>query len=328
MCLLSLFDLCHQAWCDGELHKNKNKRDSKSQQIEKLAAEVAQLEAHIADLTEQLATLTSNFEAKAKTAADGTAVRKEQSSVEAVQSAIKVLQDFFNADVSLLQGQRLTKYVPQTNSKRGIIDLLEVIEADFARVLSETKAEEAQQASEYARVMADLKTVMERMDKVVHDTGLAKDQKEYIRDNTQAQRVIPGGYPSQIFTLWMDVFRRFRACHTQAVILMFDGVLPLFLFFNKADLQTTQSAMDAASKYSDTLKPICVQVQVTFEDRDRLRKEEIEAPQEAHSLLDQPKNVSWKQRNEELTSDMENSFCKMQTVKVSRSDAVVCRGLV
>jgi len=46
-----------EAWCDGELHKNKNKRDSKSQQIEKLAAEVAQLEADIADLTEQLATL-------------------------------------------------------------------------------------------------------------------------------------------------------------------------------------------------------------------------------------------------------------------------------
>jgi len=60
-------------------------------------------------------------------------------------------------------------------------------------------------------------------------------------------------------------------------------------FFDKADLQTTQSAMDAASKYSDTLKPICVQVQVTLEDRDRLRKEGTEALQEAHSLLDQPK---------------------------------------
>ena len=82
------------------------------------------------------------------------------------------------------------------------------------------------------------------------------------------------------------------------------------------------------SNIFDTLKPICVEVQVTLEDRDRLRKEEIEALQEAHSLLDQPKNESWKQRNEELTSDMENYFCKMQTVKVSRSDAVVCRGLI
>ena len=63
--------------CDGELHKNKNKRDAKSQQIEKRAAEVAQLEADIADLTEQLATLASNLEVKAKTAVDETEVRKE-----------------------------------------------------------------------------------------------------------------------------------------------------------------------------------------------------------------------------------------------------------
>ena len=78
-----------------------------------------------------------------------------------------------------------------------------------------------------------------------------------------------------------------------------------FFFFKNADLQTTQSAMDGARKYYDTLKPICVQVQVTFEDRDRLSKE-IEALQEAHSLLDQPKNESWMQRNEELTSDEKN----------------------
>ena len=211
MCLLLLFDLCHQAWCDGELHKNMNKRDAKSQQIEKFAAEVAQLEAEIADLTEQLATLASSLEVKAKTAADGTAVRKEQSSVEAVHSAIKVLQDLFNADVSSLQGQRVTKYVPQTNSRRGIIDLLEVIEADFAQVLSETKAEEAQQASEYARVMADLKTVMERMDKVVHDTGLAKDQKEKIFPDFHA---VDGCFQTLS-----------SVSHTQAVIF-----LPLFLF--------------------------------------------------------------------------------------------------
>ena len=83
MCLFLLFDLYHQAWCDGELHKNKNKRDAKSHQIEKLAAEVAQSEADTADLTEQLATLSSSLEVKAKTAVDGTAVRKEQSSANA-----------------------------------------------------------------------------------------------------------------------------------------------------------------------------------------------------------------------------------------------------
>ena len=70
MCLLLLFDLYHQAWCDGDLYKNKNKIDAKSRQIEKFAAEVAQLEADIADSTEQLATLSSSLEVKAETAAD------------------------------------------------------------------------------------------------------------------------------------------------------------------------------------------------------------------------------------------------------------------
>ena len=44
--------------------------------------------------------------------------------------------------------------------------------------------------------------------------------------------------------------------------------------------------------YHGALKPMCVQAQVSFEDRDCLRKEEIEALQDAHSLLDQPSNSS------------------------------------
>ena len=138
------------------------------------------------------------------------------------------------------------------------------------------------------------------MDKVVHDTGLSKDQEEYIRDNTPAQRVIPGG-SLPIFSHYGRMFSDAieRAIHKlllPCLIVSCDGCCQQIFF--------------------DTLKPICVQVQVTFEDHDRVRKEEIDALQEAHSLLDQLKNESWKQRNEELTSDMEDYFCKMQTVKV------------
>ena len=143
MCLLFLFDLSHQAWCDAELHKNKNTRYAKSQRIERLAAEVAQLQVDITDLTLQLATLTCKLEVNVKTTADETTVRKGQSStiaqtiseaaagVEAVQSAIKVFQDFYIAAASLPQRQLLTKFVPQKYSHRGVIDLLEAAEADF-----------------------------------------------------------------------------------------------------------------------------------------------------------------------------------------------------
>ena len=138
-----MFDLSNQAWCDAELHKNKNTRHAKSQRIERLAAEVAQLHVDIADFTEELATLASKLEVIVKTTADETTVRKGQSStiaqtiseaaagVEAVQSAIKVFQDFFIADASLPQCHALTKFVPQKDSHRGVIDLLEAAEADF-----------------------------------------------------------------------------------------------------------------------------------------------------------------------------------------------------
>ena len=137
-------DLSHQAWCDADLHKNKNHQDSKSQHFEKFAAEVEQLEASIADLTEQFAVVPSNLEVSAKIEVDETAVREEYgllntqtvpdtvARVEAVQKAVHVLQNSHDATSSLHQGQPLTKYVPRHDSSRGIIDLLEVIEAVFA----------------------------------------------------------------------------------------------------------------------------------------------------------------------------------------------------
>ena len=77
LCILLLPDLSHQAWCDADLHKKENNKDSKSQHFGKFAAEVAQLEASIADLTEQFAAVPSNSEVNAKIEADETAVRKE-----------------------------------------------------------------------------------------------------------------------------------------------------------------------------------------------------------------------------------------------------------
>ena len=133
----------HQAWCDADLHKNKNHKDSKSQHFEKFAAEVEQLEASIADLTDQFAAVPSNLEVSAKIEVDETAVRKEHgllnaqtvpdtvARVEAVQKAVHVLEDSHDASSSLHPGQPLTKYGPRKDSRRGIIDLLEVIEADF-----------------------------------------------------------------------------------------------------------------------------------------------------------------------------------------------------
>merc|ERR1719383_949345 len=43
------------------------------------------------------------------------------------------------------------------------------------------------------------------------------------------------------------------------------------------DLQQTHSMLDAANAYHDTLKPSCVEVQVSWDERAAQRKDEIEA---------------------------------------------------
>ena len=71
---------------------------------------------------------------------------------------------------------------------------------------------------------------------------------------------------------------------------------------NKAYLQTTESVMDAATNYHDTLRPLCVHVHVSFEDRD---KEEIEAGRRIVRWIN-PKNESWKQGHRKLTFEVKN----------------------
>ena len=142
-------DLSHRAWCDADLHKNKNNKDAKSQHLETFAAEVAQLEASIADLElsqRQFAAVPSNSELNAKIEADETAVRKEHGLLNAQTVSDTVAR--VEASRGGLEGNSRARGFPRchfflasrsiaheirtrNDSRRGIIDLLEVIEADF-----------------------------------------------------------------------------------------------------------------------------------------------------------------------------------------------------
>merc|ERR1719421_1406978 len=53
----------------------------------------------------------------------------------------------------------------------------------------------------------------------------------------------------------------------------------------KADLEGTQKELDAALAYYDKLKPSCVDAGVSYEDRVRMREEEIQSLQEALKIL-------------------------------------------
>merc|ERR1719174_2981469 len=53
----------------------------------------------------------------------------------------------------------------------------------------------------------------------------------------------------------------------------------------KADLDATQEELDAALKYYEELKPMCLEVHVSYEERVKMRQEEIDALNEAYKIL-------------------------------------------
>merc|ERR1719413_287440 len=86
----------------------------------------------------------------------------------ALKKAIIILREFYSKQASPEEAssflQRKGKQVPELaaykgmqGGKGGVVGMLEVIESDFLRLETETKASEAQAASEYKSFMAKSK---------------------------------------------------------------------------------------------------------------------------------------------------------------------------
>lgn len=169
----------HKGWCDAELASNKHTRESKSEDVSQLTAQKEQLEATIADLTQRVAELTNavaELQAAMATATEDRAASKAENekavaeakeAQEAVQQAIAILKDFYASSAeatALAQESRQTpaEDAPETFEKPykgllpeggSVVDFLEVILADFARLESETTSTEAAELEEYKKYM-------------------------------------------------------------------------------------------------------------------------------------------------------------------------------
>merc|ERR1719399_1145778 len=169
-----------KGWCDTELTTNKQTRDKKSADIESLKAEIEELTAEIAKLTQDIGDLTAAVkeldEAMAKATEDRTASKeKNQATIkdakeaqEAVAQALAVLKDFYAkaAEATALAQQTPGEDAPESfdepykgmqSEGGGVIDFLEVIQADFARLESETSTDEGAEQEEYEKFMFESK---------------------------------------------------------------------------------------------------------------------------------------------------------------------------
>merc|ERR1719473_2298961 len=251
----------HKGWCDTELTTNQQTRDSKSDESDKLSAEIETMTATIAKLGEDITELSEGVATIDKAMAEATADREAEKAKNAetladakaasvaVGQATAVLKEFYAKAAeatALTQMQGPADDAPETFSgaykgnqdqASGVMGMLEVIQSDFARLESETTAGEAEAADVFQKYSADSAT-----NKAVKSTDVKhKTSKRQETESALAEA--------------------------------------------KKDLAATNDELTAAMDYYDKLKPSCVDAGVSYEDRVERRKAEIESLQEALKIL-------------------------------------------
>jgi hypothetical protein len=256
----------HKAWCDKELHTNKNTRDTKSSEVnrltaqkEKLTAEIQLLMNEIAELEKELSEAQASLkeateQRKKEKAKNEEAIADAKEAIVAVRQALEVLQSFYAKAAqatALVQAHDKARQSPADDapasfttpykglggSSKGVLGMLEVILADFTRLQAETSSSEAAAADSFEKFSSDTTSVIASKKETSADKGKLKARKE---------------------KALVEVER---------------------------DIRATQEELDSAIDYYDKLKSSCIDAGVSYADRQQRRQAEIESLKEALRIL-------------------------------------------
>jgi len=252
----------HKGWCDAELAKNKQTRESRTQDVADLTAEIEDLTATIAQLTQDVADLAAAVKELDDAMAASTAERTESKATNeqtikeakeaqaAVEEATAVVKDYYaksaEATAFAQQSQTPGEDAPETFDKPyqgmlpeggNVVDFLEVILSDFVRLESETAATEAAEQDEFETFMFESKK----------DKALKQNESGH-KANKKTNKE--------------------SALHSA-----------------EEELKLNEDQLKAANDYYDKLKPDCVDSGINYEERVKLREAEIQSLQEALKIL-------------------------------------------
>jgi len=195
-----------KGWCDKATADATQKRQYAADEIEGLNAKMAKLEALSAKLGEELKELNKEIKELNDSRAEAEKNRKEEKAenantvseakagLDAVKMAIDILDKFYKTsakaevDLSLAQGplddapdagfDNGEAYKGAGAEAGGIIGMMEVIQSDFERTISETKKAEAQAEKEHLEFTTETgKSLAEKTTAVKEKTRL-KDETD------------------------------------------------------------------------------------------------------------------------------------------------------
>jgi chromosome segregation ATPase len=193
-----------KAYCDEQLAKTEAKKSELEDDVAKLTSKIDTKSAKSAALKEEVKVLQGELAAMAKEQAEMDSLRSEQNSdylkakadleagLTGVRKALDVLRKYYQGAAAMIQSDDQQPSKPVFHSKASgaggsIIDILEVVESDFAKGLAEEEAVEADSQSAYEKRTQEIKvsTAMKSQDvkfKVQEFKGLDKDVAELSGD--------------------------------------------------------------------------------------------------------------------------------------------------
>jgi len=194
-----------KGFCDKELADNKATRDEKTNAIKKLSAEIDQLQASIEKRGEFIEATTAEIAAIDKAVAEATVIRNEnkesntlkikeaKEAQEAVTQAMQVLKDFYakaGTATALIQQKPeiFDKPYKGMGGEGGVVGMLEVILSDFARLESETTAQEETEESEHDKFLSKSELNKKQMEKDVEHNKMSKQNEEQALEEKQGDK--------------------------------------------------------------------------------------------------------------------------------------------
>eukprot|EP00933_Yihiella_yeosuensis_P051217 TRINITY_DN4908_c0_g1_i1.p1 TRINITY_DN4908_c0_g1~~TRINITY_DN4908_c0_g1_i1.p1 ORF type:complete len:683 (+),score=229.75 TRINITY_DN4908_c0_g1_i1:104-2152(+) len=197
-----------KGYCDKELKTNELTRTEKSAALESITADLDDAKSTIVSLGEDIAAATKEItelnvamktatQLRQKEKLNNTATIKDASTAQrAVASAITVLNEFYakasgaEAFVQVSEKTRSfhrqpeifddTPYTGMGSSSGGVVGMLEIIQSDFARLMTETQTEEKAAAAEFSSFMEDSRVDKAKKTKDVEHKGAKKSEKQQL----------------------------------------------------------------------------------------------------------------------------------------------------
>jgi hypothetical protein len=246
----------HKAWCDEQLKKNKMKVDKKTTEVNKLTATVEALTETIASMGEKIATLSKEQAelTKAMSEATGQRTKEKATNTETIKDATAGEEATKQALVILKEFYASqASFLQQKGNQVPEMAAYKGMQSGKGGVVGMLEVI----TSDFARLTADTKAA---------ENSAASEYAGFMKDAKASKKA---KHDLEFKTSLQKDQKEFEKAQTEK------------------DLTATQEELDRALDYKAHLKPVCLEVHVSYEERTARRKEEIEALKEAYKILDQ-----------------------------------------